>query len=79
MGILPSSQTPFFNAKNFWAYKYTLYDTLINFKNIIPQYFTMFLENILKKFCEKKWYNQAMWFPYRKLLKTREITKKKKT
>ena len=49
MGILPSPQTPFFNAKNFWAYKYTLCGTSIHFKNINWQWFAIFLENNLKK------------------------------
>ena len=63
MRTLPSPKTLyFFNAKNLWAYKYTRCGTSIHFENINLQYFGMFLNNNLKKFREKKWFNQTIWF-----------------
>ena len=52
--MLSSPQNPvFFNAKNFWDYKYTLYGTSIHFKNINSQYFAIFLDNNFEKSVKK--------------------------
>ena len=48
------------------------YGTSIHSKYINSQYFAIFLENTFSKIREKKWFNQAMGFAFRKLLKTWE-------
>ena len=48
------------------------YGTSIHLKNMNSQYFAIFLENTFRKIREKKWFNQAMGFAFRKLLKTWE-------
>ena len=45
------------------------YGTSIHLKNINSQYFAIFLENTFGKTRQKKWFNQAMGFAFRKLRK----------
>ena len=68
-GYCPLPKHPFFNAKNFWAYKYTLYGTSINSKNINLQSFAIFSETNFWKISWKKWFNQGMWLAFKELLK----------
>ena len=88
MGTLPSPPEPRYFFKGLELAN-TGYDTSIYFKNINIQYFETLLDNniifanhqvmfknydnVFKKFCEKKSFNQTMRFVWKKVQKSGDL------